>query len=133
MGDPHVNNFRHLLRLACIAPFLLVLISFSAYSQKTGEKRDKRYVVLAKDARTNGYKITEENNEIFLDAVDVADPKTKKLIEGVRRLLYRCSQNGPEIPVPVTFSNGRVNRVKIGCTILYEPKILLADAPYPGQ
>ena len=103
-----------------------------AHAQKKGKKSEK-YIYLKKEARTNGYKITVENGETFFEANDVTDNKTKKLIEGLRLLLYRCSQNGPEVPVPVTFSNGNSNRIKIGCTILYEPKIPLLDEPGPGQ
>ncbi|MDX2047736.1 MAG: hypothetical protein SFU87_13180 [Chitinophagaceae bacterium] len=128
ISKPYIHLLIFVLTI-CSLTFFSVTDSFA---QKKGKKSEK-HIFLKKDARTNGFTITVQNGEIFFEAVNVTDPKTKKLIEGLRRLLYRCSQNGPEIPVQVTFSNGNSNRALIGCTVLYEPKILLLDAAYPGQ
>ncbi|MDX2047737.1 MAG: hypothetical protein SFU87_13185 [Chitinophagaceae bacterium] len=103
-----------------------------SFAQKKGKKSEK-HIFLKKDARTNGFTITVQNGETFFEAVNVTDPKTKKLIEGLRRLLYRCSENGPEVPVQVTFSNGNSNRVVIGCIDLFSVEISVRDTAYPGQ
>lgn len=116
--------------------FLILIFFFfsanNAKAQRTGNSNHIT-VLLTKDARANGYKIIEQNGEIFFEAVKVTDPKKKKLIEGLQQLQYRCSQNGPQVPVPLTFKRGKSERVKIACLILIEPKILLADEAVPGQ
>ncbi|HNU15289.1 MAG TPA: hypothetical protein PKI55_12600 [Chitinophagaceae bacterium] len=127
---------QHCIFFYALPGLLILLFTFSsvnsAKAQRTGTNKPIT-VLLLKDARANGYKIIEQNGEVFFEAVKVTDPKTKKLIEGLHQLLYRCSQNGPQVPVPLTFNRGKSERVKIACLILIEPKILLADEAVPGQ
>jgi len=101
--------------------------STHSYGFSCSQKQIK--VPLQKDSRKNGYKLTTLNGEIFFEPVKVTDPETKKLIEGNHRLIYRCSENGPEIPVTLTFSGGKSPRTKITCLIIYEPIILLLGEP----
>lgn len=127
---------QHIPRFRVLPGLLILIFSFfsanNAKAQRTGNNNHIT-VLLTKDARANGCKIIEQNGEIFFEAVKVTDPKKKKLAEGLQQLLYRCSQNGPQVPVPLTFKRGKSERIKIACLILIEPKILLADEALPGQ
>lgn len=83
--------------------------------------------MLQKDARANGYKITEKEGVFYVQAVKVKDPVTRKLLEEVKRLQYRCSQNGPVISTDLIFNKGNSSRTSVSCALLIEPRIILED------
>ncbi|MEZ5429196.1 MAG: hypothetical protein R2747_23315 [Pyrinomonadaceae bacterium] len=86
-------------------------------------------VPLGKDARKNGYKITVEGSAVYLEAKNVEDPRTKKLLEALKLLEYRCQQDESPTRSSLTFSAGNSARVAVACAILIEPKILLMEEP----
>jgi hypothetical protein len=112
---------------------LLITISFVAafsaidsYAQKSGKGRYRK-VSLNKDARKNGYKITVEAAVNYFEAVEVEDPLTKKLLETLKKLEYRCRQDEPLTTISLTFSRGNSRRVRVPCVILIQPKIIIKE------
>lgn len=105
------------------------IVAFSAtdlFAQKGGKGRYRK-VSLKKDARKNGYKITLEGNVTYFEAKQVEDPLTKKLIEALKELEYRCREDEPLTRIPLTFTAGNSSRVRISCSLPFEPKILISD------
>lgn len=125
-------------REICLVFFALAIHLTALPPQKetrpsSSPQHAERKVTLQKNARNNGYSISTLEGSFYLDASRVKDPLTNKLIEGSQRLLYMCSQNGPEIPVPVSFTRGNAAKIKIGCALPASVKVLLLDEPAPGQ
>lgn len=96
-------------------------------SRQSGFPVSSTEIRLKKNARKDGYTISQKNGEYFLIATKVTDPGTQKLLEGIRELSYRCNNSGPETKVPVTFTRGNSQRVSIACAILIEPKIIIEE------
>ncbi len=116
------------VRLTAVFAVSLVL-AFSAtdlLAQKAGKGRYRK-VSIQKDARKNGYKITTEGNVTYFEARQVEDPLTKKLLEAMKELEYRCRADGPFTRVPLIFSAGNTPRTRVPCPILFEPRILILD------
>lgn len=109
----------YILILLLLFSFLSFFSVIDASAQKKGEKSGK-YINLKKDARTNGYKITMQNGQIFFEAMKIMDKITKNLIEGEHQILYRCSENGPVVSVPVLLTNGNSNKVLIQCEAIID-------------
>lgn len=119
--------------LSLMIALVLSLIIFSpvdSLAQKSGKGRYAgRRAALKKDARKNGYTITTQGTEIYFEANDVEDPTTEELLEGLKKLLFRCRQDDPLIEQPLTFARGRSQRMKVQCLILIQPQILISDEP----
>lgn len=119
--------------VALIFSLALSLIIFSPVEspgQKPGKGRYAgRRVSLKKDARKNGYTTTTVGTEIYFEANDVEDPTTEELLEGVKKLLFRCRQDEPLLERGLRFSRGRSERLKVQCLILITPQILITDEP----
>lgn len=94
-----------------------------------------RRVALIRNARKNGYTTRQERNAIYFQANDVEDPVTKKLVEGVKVLEYRCQANKPRLEMYLPMEFGRSKGVKVNCTVdvFRDPQIILADEPTPGS
>lgn len=93
---------------------------------KTAQK--EKIIVLTKDARSNGYKVIVEDGNTYFEANNVVDPESKKLIEQLHRLSYRCNPNDQVILTPLTFTKGKSNRIKTDCILVFiQPKIILSD------
>lgn len=90
-------------------------------------KNPKKEILLKKNARKDGYTITHSGNQYFLKATKVTDPGTQKLLEGIRKLSYRCSNNGPKIETPIAFSAGNSEKIRLSCALIIEPKIILEE------
>lgn len=116
-----------LLVIALIAS-LVALFPASAPGQKSGKGRYAgRRVPLQKDARKNGYTTKAEGMEIFFEANDVEDPTTEELLEGMKRLLFRCRPDDPLNDEPLLFTKGRSKRFKVKCSILIEPTVHIIE------
>ncbi len=126
MNTQNNKRIRHFPVLFMSIGFLCFFSATESNAQKTGEKSEK-HIVLKKDARKNGYKIIIQDGTYYFEANKVTDSVSKKLIEGVHRLLYRCNENGQELPLPATFIRGNSNRIQVACLILIQPRILLLD------
>jgi len=109
---------------------LLVFCPVDSLGQKSGKGRYAgRRASLTKDARKNGYTTTMEGTVIHFEANGVEDPTTEELLEGMRKLLFRCRQDDPLSERRLRFSGGRSERLKIQCLILITPQILITDEP----
>jgi len=109
---------------------LTIFFPIDSSGQKPGKGRYAgRRVSLSKDARKDGYTTTTQGTQIYLEANDVKDPTTEELLEGLKKLLFRCRQDDPLIERPLTFSRGRSQRVRVQCLILIQPQILISDEP----
>ncbi len=92
-----------------------------------------RPVNLVRNGRKNGYTTTQNGNITNFEANDVEDPLSKKLLEGLNRLRYRCQAGQDPIEVDLTFARGRSNRRAVSCMIMVEPQILLLGEPAPND
>lgn len=112
----------------------LSLIVFSPESAVQGKGRHaSRRVSLIRNARKNGYTTTREGNAIYFQANGVEDPLTKKLLEGLKVLEYRCQTNQDRTRMNLQMETGNSERVRLACTVmvLVDPQVLLLDEPAP--
>lgn len=107
---------------------LIVFSPVDSLGQKLGKGRYRR-VSLKKDARKNGYTTTLQGTEIYFEANDVEDPTTEELLEGLKKLVFRCRQDDLLNEASLAFSRGRSRRLKVQCLILLQPQILIPDEP----
>jgi hypothetical protein len=111
---------------------LIILSSPDANAQKKGEKTEIK-IILKKNDRTSGYKITSERAAYYFEGIGVEDPLTNKLLEGAYKFIYRCKESVPDKTWGLFFIKGTSIKIKIGCTVPIEPRILLADEGSPGN
>ena len=127
-------------KFKCLLIVISLIIAFSAvdsFGQKNSKadkskeivKKEQHKLLLKKNARKNGYKITVEGNITYFEAVKVEDPATKKLLEGLKELGYRCRKDEPLTTTLLTFSAGNSQRVRVSCPVLIEPQIILLGEP----
>lgn len=105
----------------------------SANSAPLRDPSEHRVVDLVRNARKNGYTTTQNGNETNFRANGVEDPLTDKLLEGIRRLRYRCQAGQQPIELDLTFSRGLSNRRAVSCALMIEPQILLIGEPAPNE
>lgn len=87
-----------------------------------------QYLPLIKDARKNGYKIERVGGETFMRIVKAEDPVTRRLLDGIRTLQYRCSStNAAVTELQTALIAGSSQRLRIGCPLVIEPRVLLDD------
>lgn len=96
--------------LIMIAAVCLVtgLSATDSFAQKGGKGRYRKVVKLKKDARTNGYKVTVEENLTYVQAIKVKDPETGELIEGDVQVVLDCvgGESEPDDNQTVNFTGG---------------------------
>ncbi|HWR34160.1 MAG TPA: hypothetical protein VN451_11565 [Chitinophagaceae bacterium] len=119
------KQLRYLLFLVLLISFMPVFSSAHIQVEKTSEKWIKK-VTLKKNARTNGFKITQRSGKIYFAAVKVTDPNTKKLVEGETQLEYRC-EGGLITVVKVFLSNGNSASIQVSCMDLISPQIIIME------
>lgn len=119
-----------IFRLSMIALIssLIVLSPTNLLGQKSGKGRYAgRRVVLTKDAKKNGYTTKLDGTEIYFEANDVEDPTTEELLEGMKRLVFRCREDDPLTDLPLLFTKGRSKRFKVKCSILIEVRVHIIE------
>ena len=99
---------------------LLGLLVFGFTATDSFAQRNTVEVELTKDARKNGFKISERvqngKRTFFLKAINVFDPKTKKPRTGLTNLLIRCSRKVPIIALTdINFDDGDSPEIPIPC------------------
>lgn len=122
------------LKKLTISALLLLLITGFGASESFAQKKDKQEkrgtkITLEKNARKNGYKIWEKGGEFYFEANDVTDPFTKKLLEGLYELVYRCASENVLNRKKIELSRGNSKRLLIACAVISEPPILFMDEP----
>ncbi len=111
---------------------LLLIVTFSTSESNAQADRsvmNKDKIELEKDARKNGYKISEKGKKIFFQANNVFDPFRKKVVEGEHELRFRCNPEEALRRRMIRLSGGMSQRVSIACAILIDPRIIILDEP----
>jgi hypothetical protein len=68
-------------------------------------------IELTKDARKNGYKISEKQGKTYVQTNNVIDPISKKRLEGLHELEFRCrEQDSLQRLSDVLFKNGAISK-----------------------
>lgn len=62
-----------------------------------------------------------------LKANDVEDLTTEELLEGMKRLVFRCREDDPLTDLPLLFIKGRSKRFKVKCSILIEVRVHIIE------
>lgn len=101
--------------------FITVLVFCSIFIlslsvNNTFAQRNKNKIKLTKDARKNGYEISKKRGKIYVQAKNVVDPITKKLLEGLHELEFIC-KNQDEIQKlkNIIFKNGSTKPLLVIC------------------
>ncbi|MEZ5347393.1 MAG: ATP-binding cassette domain-containing protein [Pyrinomonadaceae bacterium] len=108
-----------------------LIFTFAAVDTFAQRNDDEKVSIrLDKDARQNGYKISENGEKISFQAQNVFDPLKKKVLEGEHELLYSCEAEDSLRRMRIRLSGGVSKRVSIACAKLINPRILILDEPY---
>lgn len=83
---------------------IILVLSFTATD--TFAQRDVK-IELTKDARKDGYEISEKRGKLYVQINNVFDPIRKKRLEGLQELELRCREQDPiQILKDIVFKNG---------------------------
>lgn len=123
-------------RKTCIVFLITTLLAVGVFAQSLSQSDSKNSfkgkISLQKDARKNGYKSWEKGGKFYFQANNVVDPISKKLLEGLHELTYRCGSESSLRRKKIELSGGMSRRLVIACALVNEPQIILADEPSPN-
>ncbi len=89
------------------------------------KKFENTKIELALNARSNGYKVIEERQKIYVQAINVLDPIEKKRVEGEGKLRIICDEKRQlQASVDALFDNGGAGRILTPCRSREIQKIL---------
>lgn len=93
------------ISLFCIILILGFTVS-DTFAQRDGSEENEE-IILIKDARKNGYQLSKKKGKFFVQINNVFDPITKKRLEGLRDLKFRCKEQDPiQRVAAIMFKNG---------------------------
>jgi len=113
--------------------FIIAFAAIDALAQKGGKGRYRK-VPLTKNAKKNGYKVTEPSRQqYFLQIFGAEDPITKRKLTEEELVEYKCREMLKNIQKRILFDfNGNSGLIKIECAevdLIMKPQILLLDEP----
>lgn len=120
-----IRKLRIWLSMAIAICCVIGLLTTDSFAQKSGEGQD-RTVTLIKNAKKNGYKIFVVETANYFEANDVEDPVTRKLLENLMYLEFRCRRvDRAKILFSILFRGGRSDRIAVPCALMIEPRIII--------
>lgn len=88
---------KNLLRITFVVLCVAVFASFTATNSfgqsRGGEERGKR-IELTENAKKNGYKIRQEDEEKFVRIINVINPFNNKPLEGLQKIFCQYTEEG---------------------------------------
>lgn len=105
---------------------VLLIFSFSmpVFSQRTETGKEEKKLTLTKDAKENGYRISQRGEgELYVSILGAVNPLTGKKFDGKHKFAYKCVQVAKIILITVVLVRGYVNQ-KIRCSPEYDPYLL---------
>lgn len=112
--------------------FIIGLTVTDSFGQKGGKGRYRK-VGLTKDAKKNGYKVTEQGRQqYFLQIFGAENPITKRRLSSEELVEYKCREILKMLEKRILFENGNTGLTRFECSeadLTVKPQILLLDEP----
>lgn len=93
-----------------------ITLSFLFFGSNDASAQADTVIELAENARKNSYKVTEQRQKIYIQAINVFDPIKKKRAEGEGKLRIICDEKkNLQTSVDALFDNGRTTPFLTPC------------------
>lgn len=87
--------------------FVFGFMSVDTHAQRDDGSEKNVEINLTQNARQNGYKVSNKRGKIYVQAINVLDPITKRLLEGEHEFRLRCKKEDPLKRIAdIMFRNG---------------------------